>query len=244
MPKDRKLDRSDKDWDHPTQTEGLASRIKFTPPEKTIVLRPQTEEVIAEVRRGIKWDELIDLMVEKGIVAKTDEERTFIKKSEGLGEEHGGLEKMIEKNIKEEMEQLDIRDPEKLKKFLQLSIRESVKGFYGSLRPSTHQKLLELIPAIAEAIASVIELPISLFEPNRVELCKGMKGDSYMTIGPKISKKALEFFDQVVGSQDMPSYEHERVRNFFSNLSDLGSTIAQHKYNCRPEEQENWARNF
>lgn len=244
MPKKRRADRSEKDWDDATQTEGLASRIKFTPPEEKVVLRSETEKVTAEIRRGIRWDELIDLMVEKGLLARTDDERTFVKKSEGLGEEKNPtIKTIIEEGIEEKMDSLDIRDPEQRKKFIELCIREELQSLYGTVSRRTHAKVLEMVPSMAEELTPLIVLPVSMVEPNRPELEKYVKGDTYATLGLKVAEKLVEFIGRI-NSPEISSQDYKKLVEFFSNLRGMGGKIANHKYNCGPNDQENIFRNM
>ena len=237
MSEKRKIDRTGEDWEDADQTEGLAKRIKFTAPEKEIILRPGTEQVVANPERGLRWSKLIDFLVEAGIVARTDQERTVVKKAEGLED----IPKIIQDSIDDRMENLDLREEDQRREFIELWIREEFKMLHAEIHPKTHERILGLIPTIATELATLIKIPVGIISSNHPAISSDI--DCYMTVDMKVTKKMLTFIEKV-NDPDMSSRDYQKVVNFFSKLRGIGVKIANHKYNCSPEQEENLARNF
>lgn len=205
MKGDRLVDRTGKDWDEESQTTGLSNRIKVASPEKRITLRPKTEEVTADPARGVRWNNLIELMIDKRILARTDEPRTFIKQTEGLGnEETKDIHELIESTIQNEMSTLDTRNEAERKRFIELWVREQLTRIHGEIEPKTYNKILAMLPAIAE------ELNIEMLNTTAVQI--------------EIAQKAVNLLSSVNASE-VSKVEYDKLSDFFINLREVINVI-------------------
>lgn len=145
------MDRTGEDWDDKNQTEGLAKRIKFTGQGEKIKLRPGTNEVLADPKRGLSWDTIITMMVKNGVAAITDEENVIVKTAEGLGQ-YDSLTDIIEEDAIANLKNLDIANPEEKKKFIELWVRERFTQLHSKVSDASYNKVLKMLPEIADGL--------------------------------------------------------------------------------------------
>lgn len=199
----RKLDRTGEDWDDATQTEGLTKRIKFTGEGEKIKLRPGTNEVVADPKRGIAWNTVIAMMVRNGVAKITDEDNVIVKTSEGLGA-FDSLDEIIEEDAQNEIQCRDVNDPEEKKTFIELWVRERFTQLHGKISNASYNKVLEMLPDIA---AGLME---DLHDTQKIQL--------------SIAKRIVTILESL-NRGDMDQKEYKALYDFFATLGEIKNVL-------------------
>ncbi|MCA9374573.1 hypothetical protein KC725_05435 [Candidatus Peregrinibacteria bacterium] len=203
----RKVDRTGEDWDDATQTEGLTKRIKFTGEGEEIKLRPGTEDVVADPKRGISWSSIVQMMVKTGVAAVTDEENVFIKTAEGLAG-HDSLQDIIDQDIKENISSLNPDDSEQGKTFIELWVRERFTKLHGEISDSSYKKVLEMLPSIADGLMKDIH--------------------TTQNIQVSIAHRVVSILEDL-NSGEIDQKEYQKLYQFFVTLGETKDAIADQK---------------